>query len=142
MMYTHLLTTLLLDLTLLPLVGAALAAEVGDRSNLSHGISGPPFQPSDTLPSTHLIWSWHSLLGKRGEKLHALLPATVGYIYSHDNICNPTRSLIFSLDEHSPSDLPYLLQKQLPDRAVYGRSGQLTVWSNFQCQNWQEKTGI
>ena len=44
-------------------------------------------------PSGHGMAFW-----EKREKLHDLVSATAVYIYSHDNICNPTQALIFSLD--------------------------------------------
>ena len=73
------------------------------RVSLAHHSS-----PATCCHPVYPIWSSHGLLGKRGEKLHALVSATAVFIYSHDNICNPTQALIFSLDWHSPSDLPCL----------------------------------
>ena len=57
-----------------------------------------PTLPAQLHAVTHPFWSWYGRLGKRGEKLHALVTATVICIYSHDNICNPTQALIFPLD--------------------------------------------
>ena len=57
-----------------------------------------PSSPATCYHPMHHIWPWFGLLGKRGRKLHALVSATAVCIYSHDNICNPSQALIFSLD--------------------------------------------
>ena len=75
-----------------------LAAEVEDMSNISQGTNGQRFQPTTCYHLTYPVWSWPNLLGKRGGKLHDLVSATAVCISSHDNICNPTQALLFSLD--------------------------------------------
>ena len=44
-------------------------------------------------PSGHGMAFWD-----KREKLHALVSATAVYVYSHENICNPTQAPMFSLD--------------------------------------------
>ena len=85
-----------------------------------------PSSPATRHHPMHNIWSWHGLLGKSREKLHALALTIAVYIYSHDNICIPPKPL-FSLLTNVPQMTFLNCLKSNSQIVVSGKPGQLTL---------------